>query len=199
MFKLLMSVVRRFPMISGVLALIAPCILIIIDNKVSEKRAKQILKASSLCLCLTCILAFTLIGRRTTTRNYNFELFWKYQLIRDPQFRWEILGNIFLFIPFGFSLSLVLGSGLVQTALIGIGTSIIIELFQYYFCLGMCELDDIFNNTMGTIIGCVYFILLDSIMTHYGANIEEIINRICMLFRHLFRRLTSYHINKKDK
>lgn len=174
MLKLLMTVVWRFPIISSIISLIAPCIVIIIDNKIDKGQKEKILKISSLCLCLLCILAFTLIGRRTITRNYNFKLFWKYELIWDPQFRREILGNIFLFIPFGFFLTFVLDTDLLETTLIGLGVSIIIEYIQYYFCLGLCELDDVFHNTLGTLIGYVYYKSLTCILTHYGGLIEEL-------------------------
>ena len=64
--------------------------------------------------------------------------------------------NIFLFIPFGFLLSYVLNFKLLHVFLTGLFLSALIESLQYVYGLGLCELDDVFNNTVGSLIGYGY-------------------------------------------
>ena len=56
--------------------------------------------------------------------------------------------NVLLFIPFG----LLFPSKDIRFALIaGVIFSIVIEIIQYFACLGLCELDDVICNGLGTI------------------------------------------------
>ncbi len=54
-----------------------------------------------------------------------------------------------MFAPFGF---LVGGK---KGILISFALSCGIEVYQYYHRIGFCEIDDIVNNTVGSIIGAV--------------------------------------------
>ena len=62
--------------------------------------------------------------------------------------------NILLFIPLGLLL------GRKQAIAIGLLLSAGIELTQFVFRLGVCELDDVLNNTIGTAVGCLMATLL---------------------------------------
>lgn len=59
--------------------------------------------------------------------------------------------NIMLFIPIGFLIGNRFG------ILLSFFLSIAIETFQYAFCLGYCEMDDVLNNTLGSAIGVLIF------------------------------------------
>ena len=58
--------------------------------------------------------------------------------------------RLLLFIPFG----LLFPSKDIRFALIaGVIFSIVIEIIQYFACLGLCELDDVICNGLGTFLG----------------------------------------------
>ena len=62
--------------------------------------------------------------------------------------------NVLLFIPFG----LLFPSKDIRFALIaGVIFSIVIEIIQYFACLGLCELDDVICNGLGTFLGFKMF------------------------------------------
>lgn len=63
----------------------------------------------------------------------------------------DIIKNIALFIPFGF----IIGGR--KGVAIGFILSCGIEATQYLTRLGYCELDDVLNNTIGTVIGVLIF------------------------------------------
>ena len=63
--------------------------------------------------------------------------------------------NIIMFIPFGFMLPLLWNqyNSFRRCIFAGLLSSIAIEVVQYVTKTGYCELDDVLNNLMGTMIG----------------------------------------------
>lgn len=104
------------------------------------------------------IFSQTVIGRAAKVEPIYRGLFWEVQ-----NGMWnDIFLNILLFIPLGF---LIGGwKGLIA----GFILSVTIEIVQYISRLGYCELDDIFNNTIGTGI---------------GAGLNELIRKSVMVLR----------------
>ena len=97
------------------------------------------------------ILSETLLFRKPTTGEHlQLEPFWSYKVI-DVQFN-QMLCNVLLFIPIGILLKL-LGLNTRLILLIGFAFSCSIEVLQYLLKLGLCEFDDVFHNTFGTLIG----------------------------------------------
>lgn len=97
------------------------------------------------------ILSGTLLFRKPTTGEHlQLELFWSYKVFKEEG--WQIICNVLLFIPFGVLLRL-LGINTWLVLLMGFAFSCSIELLQYLLKLGLCELDDVFHNTLGTLIG----------------------------------------------
>lgn len=66
----------------------------------------------------------------------------------------DIVLNFLLFIPLGFLF------GRKQTIVIGLMFSVGIKLTQYVFRLGVCEVEDVLNNIIGTVVGCLMATLL---------------------------------------
>lgn len=66
-----------------------------------------------------------------------------------------MLGNVLLFVPFGTLMS-ILDRHFWRVFFIGLIFSCSIELVQFLLKIGLCELDDVFHNTLGTLIG-LYF------------------------------------------
>ena len=112
-------------------------------------------------LYILIILWITLFSRRPGTVRIFRGLFWEIEM----GYWNNIIQNILLFIPLGF---LIGGKrGIIAGMLLSIG----IELTQYIFRLGYCELDDVLNNTIGAAIGSLLF-------KKFGKRIEQLCTRL---------------------
>lgn len=71
----------------------------------------------------------------------------------------EILLNILLFVPFGFLLPTMAKffRKLIVTGLLGFLTSVAIETIQFFTGLGIFDIDDLLNNTIGALAGYILF------------------------------------------
>lgn len=103
------------------------------------------------------ILYMTLFSRDSKESfQYNFHPFWSYHAIidgREDLVRENYL-NILLFIPFGILLWCVLRQKKWWAALTaGCTLSLGIEVIQLMLKRGFCEFDDVFHNSLGTMIG----------------------------------------------
>ncbi len=69
----------------------------------------------------------------------------------------NILGNVFLFIPVGLLLSLMIGSRHKLLITVGISLFVVlnIEVTQHYFGLGVFDVDDIILNLFGVVLGFI--------------------------------------------
>jgi hypothetical protein len=104
-----------------------------------------------LVLYIIFIGIMTIAFREPGDRRAVFELFKSYKdFLISPSMRQEILNNIWLFIPLGAALY---KPGHRFGWIWGVLLSIAIETTQYVFGIGLFELDDIFNNGLGTLIG----------------------------------------------
>ena len=72
-----------------------------------------------------------------------------------------MISNILLFIPFGIILEIYfkINSSFFKTAIL-LGSSFLIELLQFIFCIGYFETGDIICNFFGGIIGIIFVYLL---------------------------------------
>ena len=86
--------------------------------------------------------------------------------IGSKYFLWNVIGNIMIFIPFGFIVSLILDSPKVNKPLIiTFITSLTIELVQMFIGRSF-DIDDIILNCIGGIVGWLLFIGLTAIKKH---------------------------------
>ena len=98
------------------------------------------------------IAYMTLLYREVGENRLNFTLFWSYrQYFTSPSLRVEVMNNIWLFVPAGFIIGRITKKP--YTILICLIMSIAIEATQYFLGIGLCELDDIFGNTLGGMVG----------------------------------------------
>lgn len=107
--------------------------------------------------CIFIIYCSTVIYRETLPEPLsNFMPFWSYLTIRDGEDMYivENILNVILFIPLGF---LACGFRRMnrwwKVALLGCVISCSIEGLQLWLQRGLCELDDVFHNTLGAILG----------------------------------------------
>lgn len=120
-----------------------------------------------LVLYIGFIIYTTLLCREPKDyREYNFQLFWSYQRFFDdvrPQGQ-QILLNILFFIPFGVLIPFcIYGSWkrkLASTVITACLLSGTVEFLQLLCKLGFAEFDDVFDNTMGAVIGAVVMLML---------------------------------------
>lgn len=89
-------------------------------------------------------------------REFNFNMFWSYQVIREGNkaILTPIIMNVVAFIPFGF----LLGCSLRrikwwQMVLSCVCLSAFTEITQFVFRRGFSEIDDVFHNVLGGVIG----------------------------------------------
>ena len=77
----------------------------------------------------------------------------------------NIFGNILAFTPFGFLLPIISQDNrkLINVTLITLQFSFTIELLQLVFKVGIFDVDDLFMNTLGGIIGYLVFKITNSI------------------------------------
>lgn len=77
----------------------------------------------------------------------------------------EIIGNIAMFVPVGFLCAVIFANKkILPVMLSGFAFSLCIELCQLIFHKGSFELDDLFNNTLGAIIGFLLYLLIRKII-----------------------------------
>lgn len=92
---------------------------------------------------------------REKSGGLNLELFWSYKLFfTNYNLRMQIIKNIWLFIPLGAGIRSIMQKP--RHLFILFLLSIFIEFAQLIFHVGLCEMDDIFNNTLG---GCLGYML----------------------------------------
>lgn len=103
------------------------------------------------------IYSLTIFLRPVNNKDaYDFTPFWSYKAILDGDsfLLAENMMNVLVFIPIG----LLIGMGSSKCTwckVIGVGCliSVSIELMQFTFRRGFCELDDVIHNTLGCAIG----------------------------------------------
>ena len=91
-------------------------------------------------------------------QHLELHLFWSYRAGSSELLKENIL-NVFLLMPVGVLLPCV-GAGFGQTVLFGSLWSLMIETLQLITQRGLFELDDIFHNTVGVVVGYLIYLLL---------------------------------------
>lgn len=135
-----------------------------------------LLNAKGRLILFICYILFifyiTLFIRESGSQRYELELLWSYrQFFTSPALGLEVLNNIWLFVPLGALLSSL--NNKQRMLLVAIGLSIFIESIQYFFGLGLCELDDVIGNSLGAWLGwCCFYegIKLKYKMKRYDKN-----------------------------
>ena len=122
-------------------------------------RNKSVVKKSLFVAYTIFIVWYTLLKRepRGAERVFKPELFWAIRAwivnptVVNKEEAVQYLLNILFFIPYGFLFPRKNNWKFVfVTALV---LSVFIELSQFIFNLGWCEVDDVISNTLGAMIG----------------------------------------------
>lgn len=118
-------------------------------------------------------------GRSGVMENYHYNLspfheikrFWEY---RDQLGIWSIInlvGNVLIFVPFGFFKAL--GSEKRRffiTLIDGIFLSMVVETFQFVSKVGRFDVDDLILNAFGVIMGYLIFVVCNATRRNYGTK-----------------------------
>lgn len=118
-------------------------------------RAKHI-RTALFIVSVGFILWETILSRQSSgIHQTKMRLMWGLQemIAGNPNWKQYALywiENVLLFIPFGF----LFPKNTLRLAMIsGFLLSMGIEAMQYFGCLGLCELDDVICNTLGSLAG----------------------------------------------
>ena len=118
-------------------------------------------------------------GRSGVMENYHYNLtpfceikrFWEY---REQLGIWSIVnlvGNVLIFVPFGFFKAL--GSekrNFFVTVIDGAFLSLVVEVFQFISKVGRFDVDDLILNTSGVILGYIVFVVCNATRRKYGTK-----------------------------
>lgn len=111
--------------------------------------------------------------------RYNLELFReikRFIIYRDQLGPFAVFanlaGNILIFIPYGFFISMASRSrGFFKILFFSMGLSLCVETVQLFTRVGSFDVDDILLNTIGGISGYIVFLLCNVIRrSHYAHN-----------------------------
>ena len=126
---------------------------------------KKVLLTVTFFIYVVFMLWMTLFKREPREdRKILLDLFWAFRAWISDQKRGQeeaiqYLKNVLFYIPFGFMFPLK-KKGWKVLLVSALGLSVTVELFQYVFKLGWCELDDIVSNCLGAFIGYESFRLV---------------------------------------
>lgn len=127
---------------------------------------EEILFGILLSFYFVMLFGVTLLNRTPEAKiDIDLELFWSYKkTIQDVDIALgrQIIYNIIAFIPFGILIPSIYTNMRNWRKMMfwSMALSMFIETSQLIFRCGLCELDDVFNNTLGAMIGFTLFLLL---------------------------------------
>lgn len=142
--------------------------------RIGGKKAGRLSAGILLVEYLVLILSSAVLFRETgIDRDCSFTPFASYALLfdRDKAVVVEIIINTLAFMPIGFLLGCaVKNMKWWKVAIFAFGFSLTIELLQLAFSKGITELDDVFHNTIGALIGYGIYSL--------SASLKRMVERI---------------------
>ena len=171
----IMSMLRvSWPIMAIILAMV---IIIRVAYFRNHKKKVSLLNETMLLLFVAYILIlFQLVTYENNGFNgvnlIPFKEILRYEF-GSKEFTRQVIGNIILFIPFGFFITYYaniknIGSAFFTT----VAASIVIETVQYFIGRSF-DIDDIILNVVGGIIGFLLFVALDAIKKHLPALFQK--------------------------
>ena len=145
------------------------------NNK--KKKRLRILGKILFSLYIVFIIYFLIFsewyGRTGTSSEYRYNLvlfkeikrFWLYkEQLGYQAMITNIFGNVLIFVPFGFFGSMARRRrGLFRVTIQSFLLSLGVEIFQLFTRVGSFDVDDLFLNTLGGMLGCLMFIICTSL------------------------------------
>lgn len=110
---------------------------------------------------IVIVLWLTLIDREWGKPHAMLVPFWELAKVIKGEERGfyikQIVGNLTMLLPLGFMLPMLKKVTLKQVLLISMLFSISIEVAQFITGRGLTEFDDVFNNTVGAVLGYIIY------------------------------------------
>ena len=110
---------------------------------------------------IAIVLWLTLIDREWGKPHAMLVPFWELaKVIKGVErgfYIKQIVGNLTMLLPFGIMLPMLKKVTLKQVFLISMLFSISIEVLQFVTGRGLMEFDDLFNNTVGAVVGYIIY------------------------------------------
>lgn len=114
-------------------------------------------------------------GRTGIDHEYRYNLVLFKEINRFIEYRREVgfssyivnvFGNVFAFSPFGFVLPIIspYNRKFLNVTLLGFEFTLMIEVIQLVFKVGIFDVDDILLNTIGCIIGYIVFAICNRLV-----------------------------------
>ena len=127
---------------------------------------------------IVILLYLTVFNRFPGFYKPRLQLFWSYRiwLSGNLQIGKEILGNVAVFIPIGLLMSAINAdrrTSFIWVFVTGLGISFLIEILQFLLMRGTPEIDDIFNNCFGSVIGWILYLIINNILKNN--NVIEVL------------------------
>ena len=179
------SIDNMWPMLTIFLVVIAVVRIAAIRN--NNEKLVFYKEFSNLLFIIYILLIYELLTRSelNTVRGYNlvpFTEIFRYE-IGSQAFLMNVVGNIVIFIPFGYLISTYIKPKRILTILIvSVITSATVESVQ--LCIGRSfDIDDIILNSLGAIIGFLLYVALNAIKKYLpGIFAKDIIyNILCLI------------------
>ena len=179
------SIDNMWPMLTIFLVVIAVVRVAAIKN--NNEKLVFYKEFSNLLFIIYILLLYELLTRAelNTVRGYNlvpFSEMFRYE-IGSTSFYLNVVGNIVIFIPFGYLISTYIKPKRILSILIvSVISSATVEFVQ--LCIGRSfDVDDIILNSLGAIIGFLIYIGLGAIKKHLPGIFKKdiIYNILCFI------------------
>lgn len=191
----IISLGKTFAML-GILVVALIAMLLLIYNLIAKirKRKKVTIPIGRLLLYAVFIIYIVVVVGATMLRYSGMSISWEnreiFPLFYSYKEAWKdfsarewrnIILNIMMFIPFGFLLPLVSKKFQVfwKTYLAGFLFTFLIEMTQLLLHLGICELDDFMNNTVGAMIGYGFYRLFVFVVKKWKKQETKTLQMFC--------------------
>lgn len=118
-------------------------------------------------------------GRTGEMNEYHYNLvlfneikrFWTYRQRLGWVSLANLIGNVLIFMPFGFFMPMASRyRSFFLTLIYSFGLSLLVETFQLITKVGSFDVDDLLLNTIGGIIGYIIFVICNAIRRWHDAN-----------------------------
>lgn len=128
-------------------------------------------------LLLTWLILFkfnTNLSEVARMRSVNLIPFSHFKGINGGWSTKEIIYNVLVFVPFGMCMEMLLQkSGVFMKICFGFLLSLSFEVMQYVFSIGASDISDLIGNTLGCLIGILFYKLLELI---FKKNTVTVVN-----------------------
>lgn len=124
------------------------------------------------------LLISEIYGRTGEMQNYHYNLILFKEIKRFWNYREQLgifataanlLGNVLIFFPFGFFMPMASKNrSFLGTIIYSVSLSLVIEITQLFMKVGSFDVDDLFLNTVGGMLGYIAFIVCNRIRRNYG-------------------------------